>query len=90
MNRIFKLAGTGLLAWITILIPTLMIVTVIVNMMHQEAIDFKNGKTTSISTPKVQRYEEEKSEFIKIGIITSLVISQVAVAASLLGKEKEN
>jgi len=90
MKRAFKLAGISLFVWVVTLVPTFIVATVMVNLMNPEAVEFRQGKTTSISSPKMLIYSNQKSEFLKLAMISSLVISQTAVIASIFSKQDES
>jgi hypothetical protein len=90
MKQAFKLAGTSLMIWVVVLIPICIVTTVMVNATNREAVDYKQGKITSISTPKMEKYEEERKEFFKLAMITSLVISQTAVVTAAFMKVDES
>jgi hypothetical protein len=90
MKRAFKLAGISLFVWVVTLVPTFIVATVMVNLMNPEAVEFRQGKTTSISSPKMLIYSNQKSEFVKLAMISSLVISQTAVIASVFSKQDES
>jgi hypothetical protein len=76
--------------WVVVLIPICIVTTVMVNATNREAVDYKQGKITRISTPKMEKYEEERKEFFKLAMITSLVISQTAVVAAAFMKVDES
>ncbi|WPJ96861.1 hypothetical protein SH580_03965 [Coraliomargarita algicola] len=90
MKRAFKLAGISLFVWGVTLVPVYIVATFIVNSMNPEAVEFRQGKTTSISSPRMLIYSTQKSEFMKLAMITSLVISQTAVVASVFSKQDES
>ena len=90
MKKAFNIAGVSLLIWVTILVPVFIAAILVVNSMNREAVDFRQGKITSISAPKMEKYEEQKSEFLKLAMITSLVISQTAVVASVFSKQDKS
>ncbi|WPJ96872.1 hypothetical protein SH580_04020 [Coraliomargarita algicola] len=87
--------GTCIIMWIATLIPVHLILSGIVQSEHAEAIAFKKavkqGHTNhSINTQKLTAYEEDKSNYVKLAILTSLVISQTAILSSALKRRNSN
>jgi ABC-type glycerol-3-phosphate transport system permease component len=78
MKENLRIIITSLGLWFCLGIVFVPLANLMASSLNKEAARYVTGRRSSINTPTLDRYYEQRMEFLKIGLLSSLVISQTA------------